>query len=193
MLGRLLGDVERPFVLVAGGAKVDDKLGVLVNLGARADAVLVGGKMAEELRDDESAPVRRRPAASTSSQPPAFEPDAESRVDPLRRAAGRLARPRHRSRDARAVRRGDRAARTVFWNGPMGVFEWPRFADGTRAVAAGRRRRGCVHRRRRRATRCARSTELGLADRVGGCRPGRRLARAARGQGAAGRRRDPGG
>src|SRR5512133_734736 len=48
-LGRLLGRVERPFVLVAGGAKVDDKLGVLVELGARADSVLVGGKMAEEL------------------------------------------------------------------------------------------------------------------------------------------------
>src|SRR6201993_2071542 len=49
-LGRLLGDVERPFVLVSGGAKVDDKLGVLGNLGGRADAVLIGGKMAEQLR-----------------------------------------------------------------------------------------------------------------------------------------------
>ena len=52
MLGRLLGDVERPFVLVAGGAKVDDKIGVLVSLGQRADTVLVGGKMAEQLRDE---------------------------------------------------------------------------------------------------------------------------------------------
>src|SRR5215831_20400627 len=51
-LGRLLGDVERPFVLVSGGAKVEDKLGVLRNLGGRADTVLVGGKMAEELRVD---------------------------------------------------------------------------------------------------------------------------------------------
>src|ERR1700758_4082869 len=49
-LGRLLGDVERPFVLVSGGAKVEDKLGVLRNLGGRADTVLIGGKMAEELR-----------------------------------------------------------------------------------------------------------------------------------------------
>src|SRR4029079_11719662 len=49
-LGRLLGDVERPFVIVSGGAKVDDKLGVLQNLGGRADTVLIGGKMAEELR-----------------------------------------------------------------------------------------------------------------------------------------------
>src|SRR5262245_65593207 len=54
MLGRLLGDVERPFVLVSGGAKVEDKLGVLRNLGGRADEVLIGGKMAEELRDERS-------------------------------------------------------------------------------------------------------------------------------------------
>ena len=51
-LGTLLGDVERPFVLISGGAKVDDKLGVLKNLGGRADTVLIGGKMAEELRVD---------------------------------------------------------------------------------------------------------------------------------------------
>ena len=55
-LGRLLGDVARPFVLVAGGAKVEDKLGVLRNLGGRADSVLVGGKMAEELRDGATLP-----------------------------------------------------------------------------------------------------------------------------------------
>src|SRR3954453_22346930 len=45
-LGRLLGEVERPFVLVSGGAKVEDKLGVLSNLGGRAETVLIGGKMA---------------------------------------------------------------------------------------------------------------------------------------------------
>ena len=65
-LGRLLGDVERPFVLIAGGAKVEDKLGVLRNLGGRADTVIVGGKMAEELREDNpldfevELPTRRR-------------------------------------------------------------------------------------------------------------------------------------
>src|SRR5919204_808287 len=48
-LGRLLGEVERPFVLISGGAKVEDKLGVLRNLGGRADTVLIGGKMAEGL------------------------------------------------------------------------------------------------------------------------------------------------
>ena len=62
MLGRLLGDVERPFVLVAGGAKVEDKLGVLQNLGGRADTVLIGGKMAEQLRDENPLAVPGRAA-----------------------------------------------------------------------------------------------------------------------------------
>src|SRR5439155_843450 len=50
-LGRLLGEVEHPFVLVSGGAKVEDKLGVLRKLGGKVDTVLIGGKMAEELRE----------------------------------------------------------------------------------------------------------------------------------------------
>src|SRR5438105_14264656 len=55
-LGRLLGDVERPFVIVSGGAKVEDKVAVLTNLGSRADRVLIGGKMAEEVRDENPFP-----------------------------------------------------------------------------------------------------------------------------------------
>src|SRR3954453_19168262 len=51
-LGKLLGEVERPFVIVSGGAKVDDKIAVLTNLGSRADRVLIGAKMAEQLRAD---------------------------------------------------------------------------------------------------------------------------------------------
>ncbi len=50
-LGKLLGEVERPFVIVSGGAKVDDKIAVLTNLGSRADHVLIGGKMAEQVRE----------------------------------------------------------------------------------------------------------------------------------------------
>src|SRR5256885_160285 len=45
-LGKLLGEVQRPFVLISGGAKVEDKLGVLKNLGGKADRVLGGGKIA---------------------------------------------------------------------------------------------------------------------------------------------------
>jgi phosphoglycerate kinase len=133
-LGKLLGDVERPFVLVSGGAKVEDKLGVLRNLGGKADTVLIGGKMAEQLRDgnpldfDVMLPVDVVGAA-------AFDADAESGVFPYDDLPegwlGLDIGPETRERFATEIG----AARTIFWNGPMGVFEWPRFADGTKAVA----------------------------------------------------------
>jgi phosphoglycerate kinase len=133
-LGRLLGDVERPFVLVSGGAKVEDKLGVLSNLGGRADTVLIGGKMAEELRDgsplgfDVELPSDVVGAAE-------FAADAESGIygyDALPDGwLGLDIGPETRARFAEALA----SARTIFWNGPMGVFEWPRFAAGTKAVA----------------------------------------------------------
>jgi phosphoglycerate kinase len=134
MLGRLLGEVERPFVLISGGAKVDDKLGVLRNLGGRADEVLIGGKMAEEMRVSnplEFEVVLPKDVVAAS----AFEPDAETRVVPFDQLPngwlGLDIGPETQRDFAARIRR----ARTVFWNGPMGVFEWPRFAAGTRAVA----------------------------------------------------------
>jgi len=133
-LSKLLGDVERPFVLVSGGAKVEDKLGVLQHLGGRADSVLIGGKMAEQLRVgnpldfDVELPTDVVGAA-------AFEADAESgvyTVDELPYAwLGLDIGPA--TRKLFAARLAE--ARTIFWNGPMGVFEWPRFAEGTKAVA----------------------------------------------------------
>jgi phosphoglycerate kinase len=134
MLGRLLGEVERPFVLVAGGAKVEDKLGVLVNLGRRADAVLVGGKMAEELRDENPLPYEAvLPTDVVAASD--FAPDAETRVVPYDGLPegwlGLDIGPETRERFAQEIS----SASTVFWNGPMGVFEWPRFAEGTKAVA----------------------------------------------------------
>jgi 3-phosphoglycerate kinase len=134
-LGRLLGDVERPFVLVAGGAKVEDKLGVLQHLGGRADSVLVGGKMAAQLASQ--APLEGVDVLLPSDvvAAAAFAPEAEIR---LVRAdgvpdgwLGLDIGPE--TRDAFAARITE--ARTLFWNGPMGVFEWPRFAAGTKAVA----------------------------------------------------------
>ena len=134
MLGRLLGDVERPFVLVAGGAKVEDKLGVLVSLGLRADRVCIGGKMAEELRDENPLPYDAELPTDVVAAA-AFEKDAETAVVPYDELPegwlGLDIGPQARERFAALIR----SARTVFWNGPMGVFEWPRFAEGTRAVA----------------------------------------------------------
>ena len=133
-LGTLLGEVERPFVLVSGGAKVDDKLGVLQHLGGRADTVLIGGKMAEQLRVenpldfDVELPTDVVGAAS-------FEADAESGVFAVEDLPdgwlGLDIGPATRAAFAKKLT----AARTIFWNGPMGVFEWPRFAEGTKAVA----------------------------------------------------------
>jgi phosphoglycerate kinase len=134
MLGRLLGEVARPFVLISGGAKVDDKLGVLSNLGGRADEVLIGGKMAEQVRDANPLPfevVLPRDVVAADS----FAADAETQVVPYDDLPdgwlGLDIGPETRAEFAERIAR----AKTVFWNGPMGVFEWPPFAEGTRAVA----------------------------------------------------------
>jgi 3-phosphoglycerate kinase len=133
-LGKLLGDVERPFVLISGGAKVEDKLGVLENLGGKADTVLVGGKMAEELRADNPLPfdvVLPTDVVAASE----FAEDAEAKVTPFDALPdgwfGLDIGPETRKVFAQHISE----ARTIFWNGPMGVFEWPRFAEGTKAVA----------------------------------------------------------
>jgi len=133
-LGALLGEVERPFVLISGGAKVDDKLGVLQNLGGKADEVLIGGKMAEQVREEnplEFEVVIPRDVVAASE----FAEGAETRVVPYDALPegwlGLDIGPETRRDFAERIGR----ARTVFWNGPMGVFEWPGFAAGTRAVA----------------------------------------------------------
>jgi phosphoglycerate kinase len=133
-LGKLLGEVERPFVLVSGGAKVEDKLGVLRNLGGKADTVLVGGKMAEQLREDNpldfDVELPRDIVAASE-----FAGEAETQVVPYNALPdgwlGLDIGPETREAFAAEIAR----ATTIFWNGPMGVFEWPRFAEGTRAVA----------------------------------------------------------
>jgi len=133
-LGALLGDVERPFVIVSGGAKVEDKIAVLENLGGRADDVLIGGKMAEDVRAENPFSfdvVLPQDVVAAS----AFAADAEIRetaFDALPEGwLGLDVGPRTRADFAQRIAR----AKTVFWNGPMGVFEWPRFAEGTFAVA----------------------------------------------------------
>jgi phosphoglycerate kinase len=133
-LGKLLGDVDHPFVLISGGAKVEDKLGVLRNLGGKADAVLVGGKMAEQLRDDNPLSFDVvLPVDVVAARE--FAEDAETKVTPYDELPegwlGLDIGPETRELFARHI--GE--ARTIFWNGPMGVFEWPPFAEGTKAVA----------------------------------------------------------
>lgn len=130
----LADDSKRPFVLVAGGAKVADKLGVLQHLGGRADVVVVGGKMAEELRDDNPLPFPvELPTDVVAAS--AFAADAETQICGYASIEegwlGLDIGPETAERFAEIVR----GAGTVFWNGPMGVFEWPAFAQGTLAIA----------------------------------------------------------
>jgi phosphoglycerate kinase len=129
-LGALLEDPGRPFAAVLGGAKVEDKIGVLRSLGERADVVLIGGKMAEEVERYAGYELPRDVVAAAE-----FAADAEARVVAWDEVPdgwlGLDIGPETRAAYAGEIGR----ARTVFWNGPMGVFEWERFAAGTRAVA----------------------------------------------------------
>ena len=129
-LGSLLESPAPPFVAVLGGAKVDDKIGVLESLAERADAVLVGGKMAAQVARDAGYELPRDVVAAAE-----FAADAEARVvawDEIPDGWLELdIGPETRAAFADRIS----GARTVFWNGPMGVFEWERFAEGTKAVA----------------------------------------------------------
>jgi phosphoglycerate kinase len=132
-LGRLLEGPEHPFVAIVGGAKVEDKIGVLRSLAERADVVLVGGKMAEEIRVHPIDVPVKLPSDVVAAA--AFEPDAEAEVVAADEVPegwlGLDIGPETREGYAKRIA----MAKTVFWNGPMGVFEWPRFAGGTLAIA----------------------------------------------------------
>src|SRR5882757_8643545 len=115
-LGKLLGDVERPFVIVSGGAKVEDKIGVLENLGARADEVLIGGKMAEDVRSENpfsfDAILPTDVVAASS-----FDANAETQVTSFNSLPegwlGLDVGPQTREDFGQRIA----GARTVFWNG----------------------------------------------------------------------------
>ena len=107
---------------------------MLRKLGGRADTVLVGGKMAEQLREENPLgfPVELPRDVVAAA---AFEPDAETTVVPYDELPegwlGLDIGPATQKAFAGEIAK----AKTIFWNGPMGVFEWPRFAEGTKAVA----------------------------------------------------------
>jgi phosphoglycerate kinase len=154
---RLLHDQDRPYVVVLGGAKVSDKLGVIRALLPKVDAMLVGGAMCftllaaegyrigasrvEEDRVDEVREVLDGPDGAKLVLPvdvvaaAEFASDAPHRVVPAggipEDAMGLDIGPETIERFSAVIRGAD----TLFWNGPMGVFEWEAFAAGTRRVA----------------------------------------------------------
>jgi phosphoglycerate kinase len=157
-LGKLLGEVERPFVTIIGGAKVSDKIGVLHNLLGRVDQMLVGGAMANTFLKAKGGHLGRSLVEEDKlALARSFLRKAEERgVDVLlprdavaaagiKADSGRVVQAMAIPEDLAALDIGPETARgfadaiararTIFWNGPMGVFESEPFAAGTLAVA----------------------------------------------------------
>ncbi len=159
-LGRALESPERPFVTILGGAKVSDKLEVIQNLVGRVDALVVGGAMAYTFLKAQNVPVGRslveddlvatahdvaRRSSALGRQldlpvdhvvAPAIAADAATETLAVGDAAigdrmGLDIGPETVARYAGVIG----GARTVVWNGPMGVFEIDAFAQGTIGVA----------------------------------------------------------
>ncbi|MFE9050304.1 phosphoglycerate kinase [Streptomyces rubiginosohelvolus] len=164
VLKKLTTDVQRPYAVVLGGAKVSDKLGVIDHLLERADRILIGGGMAYTflkaqghevgsslLQEDQIPAVQEylRRAEEKGVEfvlpvdvvvAPAF-PDLKTKAPAHPTTVAADAMPAGQmgldngpeTNKLYASKLADAA--TVFWNGPMGVFEHPDFAGGTRAVA----------------------------------------------------------
>jgi phosphoglycerate kinase len=156
-LGRFLGDPERPYVVILGGAKVSDKLGVIKHLLPKVDTMLIGGGMCftllaaqghavgtslvETEMVDEIGGLLRGPDGGKLRLPAdvvvanRFAADAERRVVPAAEIPdgwmGLDIGPATEEAFSAVVA----GARSVFWNGPMGVFEWEAFRSGTERVA----------------------------------------------------------
>lgn len=159
ILNTLATDPDRPYGVILGGAKVSDKIGVIANLLDRVDILAIGGGMVftflaamgkeigNSLVDREQIPQVRELIARAQERgvqlllpddvvvAPAFAADSPATVvsvdsipaDQIGLDIG----PESAKRYAHALEN----CRTVFWNGPMGVFEFPAFAHGTRVVA----------------------------------------------------------
>ena len=159
VLSRLIESPARPYVVVLGGAKISDKLGVVANLIRTADTLVIGGGMAftflaaqgyevgkSLLEEDQLETVRKYliDAASGGKQillpsdivvAPEVAPDAQPTVVPADAIPPAQVGLDIGPDSARVFGRVISNAKTVFWNGPMGVAEWQSFAAGTTAVA----------------------------------------------------------
>ncbi len=164
VLRKLTTETQRPYVVVLGGSKVSDKLAVIENLIGKADTILVGGgmmftflaaaghKVAGSLLEADQIPVvqdylKRAADAGTEFVVPTdvvvagtFAADADYETVRAEAIEGSSFGAQGIGLDigpesAAAFAGRIKGARTVFWNGPMGVFEFPAFAAGTRAIA----------------------------------------------------------
>ncbi len=158
-LGGAIQDPERPFVTVIGGAKISDKIGVIENLLGKVDALLIGGGMAntflvaqghdvgDSLVEPDSVEVARNlieQARERGAQlrlptdavvADAFDASANRQVVKVDAVPAGWRILDIGPETVQAYSDVVRGARTVIWNGPMGVFELAPFAEGTRAIA----------------------------------------------------------
>ena len=155
-LGQAISNPRRPFIAILGGAKISDKIGVIRNLLVKADYVLIGGGMAntffkalgypvgDSLVEDEVLDTARQLVEEGGSRlrlpvdiliADRFEADAECKAMSMGPVPDGWRIMDIGSQTVTAYHKALAGAGTVVWNGPMGVFEFPRFAEGTFGVA----------------------------------------------------------
>lgn len=155
-LGQAVADPKRPFVAILGGAKISDKIGVIRNLLTKADTILIGGGMAntffkakgfavaDSLIEEEAVETARQLLAEGSSKlhlpvdlvlADKFDAEAKKKVVPTGDVPDGWRILDIGPKTVAAYGQLIKSAGTVVWNGPMGVFEFPRFAEGTYGVA----------------------------------------------------------
>ncbi|MBQ3378480.1 MAG: phosphoglycerate kinase [Clostridia bacterium] len=159
VIGGAISDPKRPFVAILGGAKVSDKIGVIDNLLNIADAVIIGGGMAytflkaqgleigKSLCDDERIDVAKKAIEKAKEKGVKFympidvvcaseiSDDAEAKTYDADKIPADLMGLDIGEKTIKLYEDVIKGAKTVIWNGPMGVFEVEKFANGTRAVA----------------------------------------------------------
>jgi phosphoglycerate kinase len=155
-LGQAIANPARPFIAILGGAKISDKIGVIRNLLKKADQVLIGGGMAntffkaqgyptgESLVEDESLDTARELLGEGGNHlrlpvdvviADRFENEAERRVMSMGAVPDGWRILDIGPETVDSFEKIIEEAGTIVWNGPMGVFEFPRFAEGTFEVA----------------------------------------------------------
>lgn len=156
-MGKALEAPERPFVAILGGAKVSDKIGVIENLLSKTDSLLIGGGMAntffkakgyeigDSLVEDDKLEVARKLLEQAGEEKlvlpvdvviaNAFAADAETQVTTPDKVSAGWRILDIGPKTAEKYKELLKNAKTVVWNGPMGVFEMAAFAKGTLAVA----------------------------------------------------------
>ena len=155
-LGQAIDQPQRPFVAILGGAKISDKIGVIRNLLTKADQVLIGGGMAntffkaqgyevsDSLVEEEALETARQilQQGGTTLRLPVdvviadrFDAEAEKKVVPVDHIPAGWRILDIGPETVKSFSKVIGSAGTIVWNGPMGVFEFPRFAEGTVGIA----------------------------------------------------------